>query len=40
MYAVEERLIHCRRFFDHSALVLWTGGLAFLVALAVLPAIG
>jgi hypothetical protein len=39
MHAIEERLIHCRRFFDHSALVLWAGGLASIIVLAALPAI-
>ena len=40
MHAIEERLIRCRRIFDHSALVLWAGGLASIIVLAVLPVIG
>jgi len=40
MYAIEERLIRCRRFFDHSAVLLWAVGLASIVFVAVLPAIG
>ena len=39
MHAIEERLIHCRRVFDRSALLLWAGGVASIIVLAVLPTI-
>lgn len=39
MYAIEKRLLRCRRFFDHSASLLWVGCLARLLAIAALATV-
>jgi hypothetical protein len=37
MHTINQRLIHCRRFFGQSALLLWDYGLAGIVTIAALP---